>query len=79
MENLLTVKLNTLDTVDSKIVLKNSLALMLAVRCGSQDAARQLLARFYHGMEEQQLRVTMLRIIYLLSMRERDWLKCLCD
>jgi hypothetical protein len=53
----------------------NSLALLLAVRCQSADAARQLLARFYHQMTAKQAKTFMNRTIMLLEPRERDWLK----
>jgi len=63
--------------LESKIVLKVSLALLLAVRCRQADACKQLLARIYHAMEEQQAKQTMNRLIYLLEPQERDWLKSL--
>ena len=53
----------------------NSLALLLAVRCQSKDAVRQLLGRFYHTMSGKQAKVFMNRTIMLLEPRERDWLK----
>ena len=55
----------------------NSLALLLAVRCQSEDAVRQLLSRFYHQMSEKQAKTFMHRTIMLLEPRERDWLKSL--
>lgn len=61
--------------LESRIVLKVSLALLLAVRCRQEDACKQLLARIYHAMEEQQAKQTMNRLIYLLEPQERDWLK----
>ena len=60
---------------DSKRMLRDALALMLAVRCGSEEATRQLLARFYQQMTEQQAKTLMIRTIYLLTPKERDWLK----
>ena len=63
--------------LDSRTVLKVSLALLLAVRCRQKDACKQLLARMYHSMEEQQAKQTMNRLIYLLEPQERDWLKSL--
>lgn len=56
-------------------MLRNSLALMLAVRCRQKEAARQLLALFYQTMTEQQAKSLMLKTIYLLTPKERDWLK----
>jgi len=53
----------------------NSLALLLAVRCQSKDATRQLLARFYHKMSEKQARTFMHRTIMILEPKERDWLR----
>lgn len=64
-------------SLDSRTVLKVSLALLLAVRCRQKDACKQLLARIYHAMEEQQAKQTMNRLIYLLEPQERDWLKSL--
>lgn len=61
--------------LDSKTVLKVSLALLLAVRCRQEEACRQLLARIYHAMEEQQAKQTMNRLIYLLEPQERDWIR----
>ena len=55
----------------------NSLALLLAVRCQSEDAVRQLLGRFYHQLSEKQAKTFMNRTIMLLEPRERDWLKSL--
>jgi len=55
----------------------NSLALLLAVRCQSEDATRQLLGRFYHQMSAKQAKTLMNRTIMLLEPRERDWLKTL--
>ena len=54
-----------------------SLALLLAVRCRSEDAVKQLLGRFYHEMTEKQARTFMHRSIMLLEPRERDWLRSL--
>ena len=53
----------------------NSLALLLAVRCQSEDAVRQLLGRFYHQMSGKQAKIFMHRTIMLLEPKERDWLK----
>ena len=66
---------DSLPPVDSKMVLKISLALLLAVRCRQKDAAKQLLAKIYHDFSEQQAKVTMNRLIYLLEPQERDWMK----
>ena len=54
-----------------------SLALLLAVRCRSEEGVRQLLGRFYHEMTGKQARTFMHRSIMLLEPRERDWLKSL--
>ena len=56
-------------------MLRDSLALMLAVRCQQEEACRQLLARFYQQMTEQQAKTLMIRTIYLLTPAERDWLR----
>ena len=66
---------NVRPPVDSKTVLKISLALLLAVRCRQQEAVLQLLARIYHIMEEDQGKQVMNRLIYLLEPQERDWMK----
>ena len=55
----------------------NSLALLLAVRCQSVDATKQLLGRFYHQMSAKQAKTLMNRTIMLLEPRERDWLRSL--
>ena len=65
-----------MNTPASPLVLY-SLALLLAVRCKSEDATRQLLGRFYHEMEASQARTFMNRTIMLLEPRERDWLRAL--
>ena len=62
---------------DSKTVLKYSLALMLAVRCQNKEACLQIMGKLYSTMDEQQLKTMMLRLIYLLTPTERDWLKSL--
>lgn len=61
--------------VDSKTVLRISLALLLAVRCRQKDAVLQLLAQIYHKMEEDQGKQIMNRLIYLMEPQERDWMK----
>ena len=53
----------------------NSFALLLAVRCQSKDAVKQLLGRFYHQMSAKQAQLFMNRSIMLLEPRERDWLR----
>jgi len=55
----------------------NSLALLLAVRCQSEEAVKQLLGRFYHQMSAKQAKTLMNRTIMLLEPKERDWLKSL--
>lgn len=64
-----------MESLESKTMLRDALALMLAVRCGQKEAVRQLLARFYQTMDEQKAKTLMIRTIYLLSVKERDWLK----
>jgi len=59
----------------SRQVVTNALALLLAVRCQSKDAAKQLLGRFYHQMTGKQAKVFMNRTIMLLEPKERDWLR----
>jgi hypothetical protein len=68
---------DSLPPVDSKIVLKYSFALLLAVRCKQKEATTQLLARIYHLFSEEQAKITMNRLIYLLEPAERDWMKSL--
>ena len=53
----------------------NALALLLAVRCQSEEAVKQLLGRFYHEMSGRQAKTFMNRTIMLLEPRERDWLR----
>jgi len=68
---------NQTTKINSKAVLKISLALLLAVRCRQKEATLQLLARIYHAMEEDQGKSVMNRLIYLLEPSERDWMKSL--
>ncbi len=56
-------------------MLRDALALLLAVRCRQEDAARQLLAIYYHKMEEGKAKALMIKTIYLMSPKERDWMK----
>jgi hypothetical protein len=58
-------------------MLTNGLALLLAVRCQQQEATLQLLARIYHQFTEKDAKTLMNRVIYLMSPKERDWLKSL--
>lgn len=62
-------------TLDSKVVLRVSLALMLAIRCRSKEACLQLMARMYSNMDENQVKTLMFRLIYMLTPADRDWLK----
>lgn len=55
-------------------MLRYAFALLLAVRCQNKTACKQLLARFYHEVDEKQLHTMMNRTIYLLTAKERDWL-----
>lgn len=64
--------------LSSRQMVINATALLLAVRCQSEDAVKQLLARFYHQMSEKQAKTFMNRTIMLLEPRERDWLRDLC-
>mgnify|MGYP004395541973 CR=1 FL=1 len=64
--------------ISNETMVRYAVALLLAVRCRSVDGSKQLLARFYHEMDEQQARTFMNRTIMLLEPRERDWLKSLC-
>ena len=64
--------------LNSRTVVKYAIALLLAVRCRSEDGTKQLLAKYYHEMSEKQARIFMNRTIMLLEPRERDWLKLLC-
>lgn len=66
-----------MDTISSRSMVKYSIALLLAVRCRSEEGAKQLLARYYHEMSEQQAKVFMNRTIMLLEPKERDWLRAL--
>jgi hypothetical protein len=50
---------------------------MLAVRCRSDQACLQLMARMYNKMDEQQVKTLMIRLIYMLAPADRDWLKSL--
>lgn len=59
----------------SRDMLKDALALLLAVRCGQKDAVKQLLHSFYHRLDEQQSKLLMNRAIYLMTPKERDWMK----
>ena len=59
-------------------MVRNSLALLLAVRCRNVAGTKQLLARFYHEMSAKQAKTFMNRTIMLLEPKERDWLKSLC-
>ena len=58
-------------------MVRNSFALLLAVRCQSVDATKQLLGRFYHQMTAKQAKTFMNRTIMLLEPKERDWLRSL--
>ena len=66
-----------MDNTASKQMVINSLALLLAVRCQSEDAVKQLLGRFYHQMSAKEAKTFMNRSIMLLEPKERDWLRSL--
>jgi hypothetical protein len=53
------------------------LALLIAVRCQNQQAVSQLLRRLYHDFEEHSLKPVLNRTLYLMTPRERDWMKAL--
>lgn len=59
----------------SRQMVTNSLALLLAVRCRSEEGVKQLLGQFYHQMTAKQAKTFMNRTIMLLEPRERDWLR----
>lgn len=59
----------------SKEMVIDCLAFMMAVRCRSKEASLQLLAKYYHKMEEGKLNTMMNRTIYMLTPKERDWIK----
>lgn len=56
-------------------MIKNALALVLAVRCQNKDATLQLLALFYQTMPAAESRRMVTKTLYLLNARERDWLR----
>ena len=53
------------------------LALLIAVRCGNQEAVSQILRRLYHDFEEAAVKPVLNRTIYLMTPKERDWMKAL--
>ena len=61
--------------ITSEQMVVYSLALLLAVRCRSEEGTKQLLARFYHELSEQQARVMLHCTIMLLEPKERDWMR----
>lgn len=61
--------------INSRTMLRDSLALLLAVRCQQEEAARQLLAEIYQKLDENRAKSLMVKTIYLLSPKERDWLR----
>lgn len=63
------------EPIRPEIMLRYSLALLLAVRCQHKEAVLQLLARFYHELSETQAKTLLNRTIYLLEPPERDWMK----
>ena len=67
-----------MEEIDTRIVLKLGIALLLAIRCRQQDAAKQLLAEIYHKLDEPTAKTMMNRLIYLVEPAERDWLRRLC-
>jgi len=58
-------------------MLQNGLALLLSVRCQQKEATLQLLALVYHQFTEKDAKTLMNRVIYLMTPKERDWLKSL--
>ena len=59
----------------SAIMLQNGLAILLAVRCQQKDAVLQILHRVYHDMPEKDSKTLLNRVIYLMTPKERDWMK----
>lgn len=53
------------------------LALLIATRCQNKDAVLQLLNRIYHEHEESIAKPVLNRTIYLMTPKERDWMKTL--
>lgn len=66
-----------MEEIDSRTMVTYSMALLLAVRCRSEEGAKQLLHRFYHEMTEREAKTFMNKTIMLLEPKERDWLKSL--
>jgi hypothetical protein len=58
-------------------MLQSGLALLLAVRCQQKEATLQLLSLIYHQTTEKDSKTLMNRVIYLMTPKERDWLKSL--
>lgn len=58
-------------------MLQSGLALLLAVRCQQKEATLQLLNLIYHQTTEKDSKTLMNRVIYLMTPKERDWLKSL--
>lgn len=53
------------------------LALLIAVRCTNEEATTQILHRLYHSFEESDVKPVLNRAIYLMTAKERDWMKTL--
>ena len=64
-----------MSTSRSQAMLQNGLALLLAVRCQQEEATVQLLRRIYHQFSEKDSKTLLNRVIYLMTPKERDWMK----
>ena len=62
---------------EQKAMNRLCLALLIAVRCSNTEAVVQLLRRLYHEFEESQVKPILNRTIYLMTPKERDWMKAL--
>lgn len=58
-------------------MLKQVIAIVLAVRCKSEIATRQLLAKLNNDYIDPYPKILMLKAINLLTPMERDWLRSL--
>ena len=59
----------------SAIMLQNGLAIFFAVRWQQKDAVLQILHRVNHDMPEKDSKTLLNRVIYLMTPKERDWMK----
>ena len=56
-------------------MLLDCLSIVLAVRCKSEIASRQLIGRLASEYCDDYVKSVMLKVLPLLTPRERDWLK----